>query len=67
MGCVCNSEKSLKEKENQQKNNNVGVNIYNKENITQNINESNKNYENNQLLTITKYETLPTETDLKKQ
>ena len=67
MGCVCNSEKSLKEKENQQKNQNAGVNIYNKENIAQNINESNKNYENNQLLTITNYETLPTETDLKKQ
>jgi len=76
MGCTCNSEKSLKEKNNQQnldENNNLKV--YNQnDNLkqeTQKINEPDQNEnKENQKLTINKNiyteETLPTETDLKK-
>jgi len=74
MGCICNSEKSLKEKNNQtQLNANNNLKLYNQENIlqeAQNINELDKNNDN-QKLTINKKiyteETLPTEKDLNKK
>ena len=74
MGCICNSEKSLKEKNNQtQLNDNNNLKLYNQENIlqeAQNINELDKNNDN-QKLTINKKiyteETLPTEKDLNKK
>ena len=74
MGCICNSEKSLKEKNNQtQLNANNNLKLYNQENVlqeAQNINELDKNNDN-QKLTINKKiyteETLPTEKDLNKK